>query len=112
MGLNDVVIQQLPSGPTITPSAISHDSRTNTATMTFNGILPDGRYRARALAAGITNPGGVPMSQNFVKDFLFLRRATRTTTATSISPTSTSSPPISAKRTARSAKAISIMTGA
>ena len=72
LGLNDIVVQQLPAGPTITPSAVSFDTATNTATFTFNAPIPDGRFRARLIASGISGPGGqLPADHTF--EFTFLR---------------------------------------
>jgi hypothetical protein len=72
LSLADFVVQKLPSGPNVTPDSLSYDSGTNTATLSFNAPLADGNYRATALAAGITNPGGTPMAVDVVFDFFFL----------------------------------------
>jgi hypothetical protein len=72
LGLDDIVVQQLPGGPTVTPSAVSFDTATNTATFTFNTAIPDGGYRARLIASGISGPGGqLPADHTF--EFTFLR---------------------------------------
>jgi hypothetical protein len=70
--LSDFVIQKLPGGPTITPTGLSYDATTNTATITFSGILADGNYRATLVAAGITNAIGTPLPANQVFDFFVL----------------------------------------
>jgi hypothetical protein len=72
LGLDDFVVQQLPAGPTVTPSGLTYDTATNTATVTFAGVLADGRYRATLLAAGVTNPSGTPLPSDHVLDFFFL----------------------------------------
>jgi hypothetical protein len=72
LGLDDIVVQQLPGGPTVTPSAVSFDPATNTATFSFTTAIPDGRYRATLLASGVSGPGGnLPADHTF--EFTFLR---------------------------------------
>ena len=72
VGLNDIVVQQLPAGPTIAPNGINYDAVTNTATYLFSTPLPDGRFRARLIASGIIGPGGqLPADHLF--EFTFLR---------------------------------------
>jgi hypothetical protein len=72
LGLEDIVVQQLPGGPTVAPSGLSYDAQTNTATFTFSSALPDGRFRARLIASGISGPGGqLPADHLF--EFTFLR---------------------------------------
>src|SRR5688572_3669221 len=56
-----------PSGAV--PFTFAYDAVTNTATLSFSNILPDGNYTARALAAGITNGSGQPMASDHVLDF-------------------------------------------
>ena len=73
LGIPDLTVQQLPGGPTITPSTLSYDGTTNTATFTFGSVLPDGRYRATLSAAGITNASGTPLAADHVFTFHFLR---------------------------------------
>jgi hypothetical protein len=72
LGLDDIVVTQLPGGPTVTPSGLSYDAPTNTATFTFNAPLPDGRFRARLIAAGISGPGGT-LPADHLFEFTFLR---------------------------------------
>jgi hypothetical protein len=72
LDLGDIVVQQLPGGPTITPSSLSYNAGTNTATFNFNAPLPDGRFRARLIGSGISGPGGqLPADHLF--EFTFLR---------------------------------------
>jgi uncharacterized delta-60 repeat protein len=59
-----------PSGPV--PFSLSYDSIINTATLSFDGILPDGNYHARAIAAGLSNSQGTPMSWDSLLNFFFL----------------------------------------
>jgi hypothetical protein len=76
LGTDDLVLQNLTTQQTIPSSALSltYDTSTNTATFTYNGnVLPDGRYRATLLAAGITNAGGTPIAADHVFEFFFLR---------------------------------------
>jgi Dockerin type I domain len=64
----DVVLEQkvgvdwLPVPGAVTQP--SYDVQTNTATFAFTqaGLLSNGNYRTRLQAAGVTNPGGVPMA--------------------------------------------------
>jgi hypothetical protein len=61
------------SGPTgSVPFAFSYDDISNTATLGFTGILPDGNYTARAIASGITNASGQPMAADSLLDFFAL----------------------------------------
>jgi hypothetical protein len=72
IGLNDIVVQQLPGGPTIAPNGINYDATSNTATFLFSTPLPDGRFRARLIASGIIGAGGqLPADHLF--EFTFLR---------------------------------------
>jgi uncharacterized delta-60 repeat protein len=62
------------SGPAgVPPHTFSYDQLTNTATLSFNGIVPDGNYTARAIASGITNAAGQPMSADHLLSFFFLQ---------------------------------------
>ncbi len=81
LGTDDVVLENLTTMQTIPSSdlALSYDLPTNTATFSYtgnasalSGVLPDGNYRAVLLAAGITNPSGVPLAANHVFNFSFL----------------------------------------
>ena len=81
LGTNDIVLENLTTMQTIPSSdlALSYDLPSNTATFTYtgngggiNGVLPDGNYRARLLAAGITNSGGTPIAADVIFDFFFL----------------------------------------
>jgi uncharacterized delta-60 repeat protein len=68
IGANDFTV----TGPTgAVPFSLGYDEITNTATLSFSGVLPDGNYTATALAAGITNSGGTPMSANHALPFFF-----------------------------------------
>ena len=80
LGPDDLVLDNLTTMTTIPTANIalsSYDTVTNTATFTFpgyapTGALPDGRYDATLVAAGITDPGGTPMAADFTSDFFFL----------------------------------------
>jgi len=62
------------TGPPGMPGhALSYDAITNTATLSFDGILPDGNYVAEAIAAGITNAAGQPLTANVRRHFFFLQ---------------------------------------
>jgi hypothetical protein len=79
LSTSDIVLENLTTSTTI-PSgnlAISYDSATNTATISYTGnasgiagVLPDGNYRATLLAAGIA--GTAAMAANHVFDFFVL----------------------------------------
>ena len=73
LGVDDLVVQALPGGATVSPNIVVFDPVTFTATFTFNSILPDASYRATLVAAGITTAGGTPMSDDYSFDFHFLR---------------------------------------
>jgi hypothetical protein len=61
------------TGPPGTPSTIfNYSPVTNTATLTFSDMLPDGNYTARAIAAGITNSAGTPMPEDQLLNFFSL----------------------------------------
>jgi agmatine/peptidylarginine deiminase len=77
LGTDDLVLENLTSSQTISASdlSLSYNTGTNVATFTYTGpggVLPDGSYRATLLAAGITSPGGTPMSSNVVYNFFVL----------------------------------------
>jgi uncharacterized delta-60 repeat protein len=62
------------TGPAGMPAhTFAYDNITNTATLTFQGILPDADYSARAIAAGITNAQGQPMPSDYLLNFFFLQ---------------------------------------
>ena len=52
--------------------SFSYDAPSNTATLTFDGVLPDARYRATVAAAGFADDLGNPMQANHVFDFFHL----------------------------------------
>jgi hypothetical protein len=60
------------SGTTLPTSTYSVSFASGVATMAFNGILPDSRYRLTALAGGITG-AGVTLTSNYSVDFAFLQ---------------------------------------
>jgi uncharacterized delta-60 repeat protein len=61
------------TGPAGIPtSQFAYDSLTNTATYSFHGMLPDGNYQARFVAATVTNLGGTPMPADFTLPFFAL----------------------------------------
>ena len=75
---DDLVLDNVTTMTTIpaTDMAVAYDVPSNTATFTFPtyqfGALPDGKYHARLVAAGITDAGGTPMAADFTSDFFFL----------------------------------------
>ena len=78
LGAGDLLLENLSTGATVPAAniAVSYNAATNTATFTFpgftNGVLPDGRYRATLLAAGVTDPAGNPLAANHVSEFFVL----------------------------------------
>jgi hypothetical protein len=71
LSLSDISVEHLGAG-TVTPAGLSYDQATNTATVTLNGTLADGDYRATLNAVGITNSSGITMGANYVFDFSFV----------------------------------------
>jgi hypothetical protein len=71
--LEDFVVRAQPSGQTITPVGLSYNVLTNTATVTFEGVLADSNYRATLARAGVLSNGGTPMAADHVLDFYFMR---------------------------------------
>jgi hypothetical protein len=69
VGANDFTVTG-PSGAV--PFDFGYDNVSNTATLSFASILPDGNYTATAIASGITSSGGAPMAANSVLPFFFL----------------------------------------
>ena len=72
LSLDDLVVQAQPGGAVVTPVALTYDAPTNTATVTFDGILADGDYRATLNGAGVTNALGTPLGTDHVLSFFFL----------------------------------------
>ena len=70
IGANDFSVTG-PSGAV--PFSFGYDQLTNTATLSFGDILPDGDFVARAIATGIRNAGNQPMAADHVLDFFFLQ---------------------------------------
>jgi hypothetical protein len=73
LSLDDVLVEDLTHGGNVTPDGLSYNVNTNTATVTFTGILSNANYRATLDAAGITNSGGTPMGQDHVFNFFFMQ---------------------------------------
>jgi hypothetical protein len=74
LSLSDIAVQNLTTQQPFNPTGLSYDAPTNTATFTFPaGAIPDGDYRATLLAAGITDPAGNSLAQDYVLDYFFLQ---------------------------------------
>ena len=77
--IDDLIVRNTTSGAEVPRSAMSlaYDTATNTATITFpgltGGLLPDARFRATILAAGVFADGGGTLGGDHVFDFFFLR---------------------------------------
>jgi uncharacterized delta-60 repeat protein len=63
----------LVSGPSgSVPFSFSYDTLSNTATLSFDGPLPDGQYLARVLAPGVFNGSGTAMTADYGTSFVTL----------------------------------------
>jgi Right handed beta helix region len=78
LGLGDLVLSNLTTGTTV-PAAnmvLVYQAASNLATYSFPGyaagVLPDANYRAKLVAAGITNSSGTPMAADYTYDFFVL----------------------------------------
>ena len=61
------------TGPLGIPSfTFNYDTVTNTATLSFDSLLPDGNYTARVLAPGVTTANGMAMAADHVLPFFVL----------------------------------------
>jgi hypothetical protein len=82
LGTDDLVVQNLTTMQTIPSShfSLAYDTATNVATFTYAGatagiagMLPDGRYAATLVAAGVTTVQGAPLAADIVLNFRFLQ---------------------------------------
>ncbi|MCS7033609.1 MAG: peptidoglycan DD-metalloendopeptidase family protein [Phycisphaerae bacterium] len=71
LSTGDFVVTNLTTGGTTAPT-VSYNSTTNVATLNFGGVLADGNYRLRVIAAGVHDPAGNPMTQDYFSDFFIL----------------------------------------
>ncbi len=67
----DFAVVNLGNSQTVAPQSVGFvdNGDSVTATLTFNGVLPDGEYRATITGAGVTNSLGDPMFADFTYDF-------------------------------------------
>ena len=81
LGLDDLIVENLTTGQVIPSNQLSlqFEPAVNTATLQFPGyatqngqILPDGNYRVRVIAAGITDVFGMQMVDDYVGQFFSL----------------------------------------
>jgi hypothetical protein len=56
--MDDFTVTNVATGDAVTPAGLQYDAATNTATLLFDGVLPDGDYRAVLDSAGITDAAG------------------------------------------------------
>jgi hypothetical protein len=70
--LDDLTLQNLTTGQTVTPASFSYDVVMNTLYVGFSGVLPDGNYRATLNAASIFDASGQHPSQDAVAEFFAL----------------------------------------
>ena len=62
-----------PPGVQIPAHTTTYNSTTRTVTLSFNAILKNGAYTARAIAYGIRNLNNAPMANDHVFNFFFLQ---------------------------------------
>jgi hypothetical protein len=78
LGVEDLAVVNLATGLPVFPDEYRYDPITDnkiieeTATFTFDGVLPDGNYRAILSAAGITDASGTGISGATTFDFFVL----------------------------------------
>jgi uncharacterized delta-60 repeat protein len=61
------------TGPAGMPShSFAYNNITNTATLSFSGILPNGNFTARVIASGVTNGSGQAMTADYLLSFFAL----------------------------------------
>jgi hypothetical protein len=74
LGTDDLIVQNLTTSQTIPAGdfAVTYDAGANAGTFAYTGILPEGRYRATLLAAGVTTVPGAPLAADHVLEFTFL----------------------------------------
>ena len=65
-------VQNLTTGQAVTPASEAWDAKTDTATFTFAGVLPDGNYRATLPASSVTDSGGNHLAADYSYSFFFL----------------------------------------
>ncbi len=70
----DFLVWNLDTNQPVNPQAfnVAQTGENATVTLTFDGVLPDGRYRATLTGAGVTNALGDPMFGDFVHNFFVL----------------------------------------
>jgi hypothetical protein len=78
LGVSDLELKNLTTNTTVPGAnlAMSYDTSANAATFTFtgypNGALPDGNYRARIIASGVSSTSGGTMAADYLFDFFIL----------------------------------------
>jgi hypothetical protein len=72
LDLADIVVRNLTTQTTISPTSLHYDAATDVATFSFTGIVPEGNYRATIIASGVIGPTGLPMQQDEEFEFFFL----------------------------------------
>jgi hypothetical protein len=77
---SDLVLKNLTTNVTIPAGdlSVSYNAGTNTGTFSYLGttdgivgMLPNGTYEAKLLAAGVTNAGGTPLAADHISNFFF-----------------------------------------
>jgi hypothetical protein len=71
---SDLTVRMVPGGTAYTPTAVSYDANTQTATFTFatGFTLPNGNYRATLTGAGVTDAAGNGLAGDHAFDFFSL----------------------------------------
>ena len=70
--VNDFIVRNADNRELITPTGFAYDVDSRTATLTFDGVLPDAHYEATVVAAGVTHELGTPLPEDYVYQFFTL----------------------------------------
>ena len=68
---SDFVLTRLRTGETFTPT-LTYDANTQTETLNFGRVLPDGNYRLRIAAGAIADASGNTLAADFTDEFYVL----------------------------------------
>ena len=68
---SDFVLTRLGTGETFTPT-LTYDANTQTETLNFGRVLPDGNYRLRIAAGAIADASGNTLAADFTDEFYVL----------------------------------------
>jgi hypothetical protein len=68
----DLSVVNLDTSAAVPVTGFAYNAGTKVLTATFNGVLPDGHYRATLSGSGITHALGEPMGADYVNNFFVL----------------------------------------